>query len=156
MYEPPLHRQDDLAAQHALIRRHPLGLLVSHGPQGLVANAIPFLIDAGASKFGTLQRPYGARQRAMARSCRRGRGAGGVPRARPLRLAVLVRDQARGRQGRADVELRDGSGARRRARDRGRGVASPADHGADAVPGIVSARALGGRPTRRRISSPRW
>jgi len=55
MYEPPLHRQDDLAAQHALIRRHPLGLLVSHGPQGLVANAMPFLIDAGASKFGTLR-----------------------------------------------------------------------------------------------------
>ncbi|MFZ1964936.1 MAG: FMN-binding negative transcriptional regulator [Roseiarcus sp.] len=55
MYEPPLHRQDDLAAQHALIRRHPLGLLVSHGPQGLVANALPFLIDAGASKFGTLR-----------------------------------------------------------------------------------------------------
>jgi transcriptional regulator len=48
MYEPPLHRQDDLAAQHDLIRRHPLGLLVSHGPQGLVANAIPFLVDAGA------------------------------------------------------------------------------------------------------------
>jgi len=54
MYEPPLHRQDDLAAQHDLIRRRPLGLLVSHGPQGLVANAIPFLVDAGASKFGTL------------------------------------------------------------------------------------------------------
>ena len=55
MYEPPLHRQDDVAAQHALIRRHPLGLLVSHGPQGLVANAIPFLIDADAGKFGTLR-----------------------------------------------------------------------------------------------------
>ena len=55
MYEPPLHRQDDLAAQHALIRRHPLGLLVSFGPQGLVANAMPFLIDADASKFGTLR-----------------------------------------------------------------------------------------------------
>ncbi len=54
MYEPPLHRQDDLAAQHDLIRRHPLGLLVSHGPQGLVANAIPFLVDASASKLGTL------------------------------------------------------------------------------------------------------
>ena len=54
MYEPPLHRQDDLAAQHALIRRHPLGLLVSHGAQGLTANAIPFLVDAGASKLGTL------------------------------------------------------------------------------------------------------
>ena len=54
MYEPPLHRQDDLSAQHELIRRHPLGLLVSHGPQGLIANAIPFLVDAGASKLGTL------------------------------------------------------------------------------------------------------
>ena len=55
MYEPPLHRQDDVAAQHELIRRHPLGLLVSHGAQGLVANAIPFLVDAGASKLGTLR-----------------------------------------------------------------------------------------------------
>jgi transcriptional regulator len=54
MYEPPLHRQDDLSAQHDLIRRRPLGLLVSHGPQGLIANAIPFLVDAGASKLGTL------------------------------------------------------------------------------------------------------
>ncbi len=54
MYEPPLHRQDDLAAQHDLIRRHPLGLLVSHGPQGLLANAIPFLVDAAGSKLGTL------------------------------------------------------------------------------------------------------
>jgi transcriptional regulator len=55
MYEPPLHRQHDLAAQHELIRRRPLGLLVSHGPLGLLANAIPFLIDPGASKFGTLR-----------------------------------------------------------------------------------------------------
>ena len=54
MYEPPLHRQDDLAALHELIRRHPLGLIVSHGPQGLLANAIPFLVDASASKLGTL------------------------------------------------------------------------------------------------------
>jgi len=54
MYEPPLHRQHDLAAQHDLIRRRPLGLLVSRGAQGLVANAIPFLIDSGASKLGTL------------------------------------------------------------------------------------------------------
>ncbi|MGO9768192.1 MAG: FMN-binding negative transcriptional regulator [Roseiarcus sp.] len=54
MYEPPLHREDDLSAQHDLIRRHPLGLLVSHGPQGLLANAVPFLVDAAASKLGTL------------------------------------------------------------------------------------------------------
>jgi transcriptional regulator len=55
MYEPPLHRHDDIAAQHALIRDYPLGLLISHGPSGLLANAIPFLIDPAASKFGTLQ-----------------------------------------------------------------------------------------------------
>ena len=55
MYEPLLHRQDDLARQHALIRAHPLGLLVSSGPQGLLANAIPFLIDPAASPLGTLR-----------------------------------------------------------------------------------------------------
>jgi transcriptional regulator len=55
MYEPPFHREDDLARQHALIRARPLGLLISHGPQGLLANAIPFLIDAEAGKLGTLR-----------------------------------------------------------------------------------------------------
>jgi transcriptional regulator len=55
MYEPPLHREDDLSRQHALIRARPLGLLISSGPQGLVANAIPFLIDPAASKLGTLR-----------------------------------------------------------------------------------------------------
>ena len=54
MYEPPLHREEDLARLHALIRARPLGLLVSHGPQGLLANAIPFLVDPAASTFGTL------------------------------------------------------------------------------------------------------
>jgi transcriptional regulator len=55
MYEPPLHREDDLAKKHALIRARPLGLLVSRGSQGLVANAIPFLIDGSASRLGTLR-----------------------------------------------------------------------------------------------------
>ena len=55
MYEPPLHREEDLAKQHALIRAHPLGLLISGGPGGLIANAIPFLIDPAASKLGTLR-----------------------------------------------------------------------------------------------------
>ena len=55
MYEPPLHREDDLERQHALIRARPLGLLISHGPQGLTANAVPFLLDAHASRLGTLQ-----------------------------------------------------------------------------------------------------
>jgi transcriptional regulator len=55
VYEPPLHRQDDLAKMHALIRAHPLGVLVSHGPMGLVANTIPFLLDTDGSSFGTLR-----------------------------------------------------------------------------------------------------
>jgi transcriptional regulator len=55
MYEPPLHKKESLEAQHALIRSQPLGVLISKGPDGLEANAIPFLIDASASKLGTLR-----------------------------------------------------------------------------------------------------
>lgn len=55
MYQPLPHRQEQLEAQHALIRSRPLGLLISYGAQGLEANSIPFLIDPKASQFGTLQ-----------------------------------------------------------------------------------------------------
>jgi transcriptional regulator len=55
MYQPLPHRQEQLEAQHALIRSHPLGLLISHGAEGLQANSIPFLIDPQASRLGTLQ-----------------------------------------------------------------------------------------------------
>ena len=55
MYEPPLHREDDLGRQHALIEARTIGLLISHGPQGLIANAVPFLLDPAASKLGTLK-----------------------------------------------------------------------------------------------------
>ena len=55
MYEPPLHRQDDVAALHALIRAHPLGLLVSHGPSGLIANAVPFTLIEDGSRYGLLR-----------------------------------------------------------------------------------------------------
>jgi transcriptional regulator len=54
MYLPPLFREDRLEVQHELIRRHPLGLLVTAGPGGLLANPLPFLIDADASERGTL------------------------------------------------------------------------------------------------------
>ena len=54
MYEPPLHRQPDRAAMHALIRAHPLGLLITSGPQGLLANAVPFLLEPERGEFGTL------------------------------------------------------------------------------------------------------
>jgi transcriptional regulator len=54
MYQPPHFREDDLAVQHALIRAHPLGLLVTFGSEGLEANLIPFVLDA-SSALGTLK-----------------------------------------------------------------------------------------------------
>jgi transcriptional regulator len=55
MYQPPHFREDDLAVQHALIRAHPLGLLVTFGSDGLEANPIPFVLEASASSLGTLK-----------------------------------------------------------------------------------------------------
>ena len=54
MYQPPHFREDRLEVQHALIRMHPLGLLVSAGPGGLMANPVPFLLLPSASERGTL------------------------------------------------------------------------------------------------------
>lgn len=55
MYQPPLFREDRLEVQHDLIRAHPLGLLISAGPGGLLANPIPFLIDPHGGECGTLR-----------------------------------------------------------------------------------------------------
>ena len=55
MYQPPHFREDNREVQHALIRAHPLGLLVTLGSAGLVANPIPFVLDAAASPLGTLK-----------------------------------------------------------------------------------------------------
>ena len=38
MYQPPHFREDRLAVQHALIRTHALGLLITAGPGALQAN----------------------------------------------------------------------------------------------------------------------
>lgn len=54
MYQPPHFRDDSRAAQHALIRANPLGLLVTAGAGGLTANPIPFLLD-DAGPHGVLQ-----------------------------------------------------------------------------------------------------
>jgi transcriptional regulator len=45
MYQPPHHREDRLGVQHALIRAHPFGTLITIGSNGLVANSIPFVLD---------------------------------------------------------------------------------------------------------------
>ena len=55
MYQLPAFREDRLEVQHALIRAHPLGLLISAGPGGLIANLLPFLVDADGSERGTLR-----------------------------------------------------------------------------------------------------
>jgi transcriptional regulator len=55
MYQPPLFKEDDLQVQHALIRAHPLGLLITAPAGGPTANVFPFHLDAGRSPKGTLQ-----------------------------------------------------------------------------------------------------
>jgi transcriptional regulator len=55
MYLPAHFREDRLAVQHELIRTQPLGLLITAGPEGLQANAIPFLVEPGKSERGTLR-----------------------------------------------------------------------------------------------------
>jgi transcriptional regulator len=55
MYQPPHFREDRIDIQHRLIRAHPLGLLITAGPGGLLANPFPFLLDANGSDKGTLR-----------------------------------------------------------------------------------------------------
>ena len=55
MYQPTHFREDRIDVQHALIRAHPLGLLISTDADGLVANPIPFVIDATSGERGTLK-----------------------------------------------------------------------------------------------------
>lgn len=54
MYQPPHFRDDTRVAQHALIRTHPLGLLITNGAAGLAANPVPFLLDETGA-YGTLR-----------------------------------------------------------------------------------------------------
>lgn len=55
MYQPPHFREDRIEVQHDLIRAHPLGLLITAGPGGLMANPIPMLIYPEGSERGTLR-----------------------------------------------------------------------------------------------------
>jgi transcriptional regulator len=55
VYEPPLHRNENLPELHALIRSRVFGLLISNGAEGIVANSVPFVLDPAASRLGTLK-----------------------------------------------------------------------------------------------------
>ncbi len=55
MYQLPVFRETDLGAQQAFIAAHPLGLLISNGPDGILANPIPFVLYPEEGAFGTLR-----------------------------------------------------------------------------------------------------
>ena len=55
MYQPPHFVETDRETLFALIRKHPLGLLISGGPDGPVANPLPFLLDADVGPHGRLR-----------------------------------------------------------------------------------------------------
>ncbi|PWJ85930.1 PaiB family negative transcriptional regulator [Pseudaminobacter salicylatoxidans] len=56
MYQPPHFVETRLDVLHALIRAHPLGLLISNGTEdGITANPVPFLLDAGSAPHGRLR-----------------------------------------------------------------------------------------------------
>lgn len=55
MYQPPHFRETRTEVLHALIRAHPLGLVVSNGPDGPIANPLPFVLDAAQGKRDLLR-----------------------------------------------------------------------------------------------------
>ncbi|WP_315919633.1 FMN-binding negative transcriptional regulator [Mesorhizobium sp. SP-1A] len=55
MYEPPLFQETRREVLHALIRAHPLGLLVSARADEPFANALPFLLDESVGPHGRLR-----------------------------------------------------------------------------------------------------
>lgn len=55
MYQPAHFRETRLDVLHALMRAHPLGLLVSNGPDGPIVNPVPFLLDADVGDYGRLR-----------------------------------------------------------------------------------------------------
>ena len=55
MYQPPHFVKTDIGVLHALIRAHPLGLLISADADGPLANPLPFLLDADVAPHGRLR-----------------------------------------------------------------------------------------------------
>lgn len=55
MYQPPHFVEKRLDVLHGLIRSHPLGLLISNGNEGPIANPVPFLLDPAVGSYGRLR-----------------------------------------------------------------------------------------------------
>lgn len=54
MYTPPLFKQEDLPAMHALMRMHPLATWCTQADGALLVNHLPLLLDAERGEHGTL------------------------------------------------------------------------------------------------------
>ena len=55
MYNPPHFREERTEVLHQLIREHALAALVTLGPEGLIANHVPLILDPDAGPLGTLR-----------------------------------------------------------------------------------------------------
>lgn len=55
MYQPVHFVEEDRPTLHALIRAHPLGLLISADDVDVQANPVPFLLDEKTGEHGTLR-----------------------------------------------------------------------------------------------------
>jgi transcriptional regulator len=55
MYLPSQFEETRAEVIRELVRNHPLGALVTSGPEGLTANHIPFIFDPEPAPFGTLR-----------------------------------------------------------------------------------------------------
>jgi transcriptional regulator len=55
MYVPSHFEEANVDILHDLISCHPVGVLVTHGIEGLDANHIPFELDKGEGSFGVLR-----------------------------------------------------------------------------------------------------
>lgn len=54
MYIPAHFDESRIGALHNFIRQYPFGMLVTHGPEGLDANHIPFHLKADSGRHGIL------------------------------------------------------------------------------------------------------
>lgn len=71
MYLPPHFAEDRPEALHRIIREHPLGALVTHGPDGLDADHIPFELNPDVGERGLLS-AHVARANPVWRRCATG------------------------------------------------------------------------------------
>jgi transcriptional regulator len=55
VYIPSHFQEERLDVLHEFIRAHPFAMLVTQGPEGMIASHIPLLLDAATSPMGTLR-----------------------------------------------------------------------------------------------------